>query len=477
MKTVYPSTCSEPAPVGASAAKPHSGASAAERQKWTDGFSVYLRRRVLIVLLQGFSSGLPLALSTSTLTLWMRDVGVDLKTIGLFALIRTPYTLKFFWAPLVDAFDVPLLSHWLGRRRGWLLLTQLLLMAAIAFLAFCDPATSPWWVAFGALLVAIASATQDIVIDTFRVESLEGESEQAAGVAGSVATYKVASLISTAGAIYVVSAFVHLLGFAKHDAWVAGYLVMAALVMVGIVTTLVATEPEKSAAAEEIHAGQGPMQRLATTVAGAFMDFFMREGLLTTIVILAFVVLFKFTDALSGILIGPFVLDLGFSTEDYANIIKVVGFWATLTGGFLGGFMVKRYPIAAMLWIGGIAQATAHLAFSWSAVVGHNIWWLTVAIVTENFTGGIGTVIFVVYLTGLCRNPLHTATQFALFTALSAFGPTFLSSGAGYVVAWTGYPWFFVICMMAALPSFVLLAWLQWRGHFAVPAPALREAT
>ena len=208
----------------------------------------------------GFSSGLPLALSGSTLLVWMREAGVDLGTIGLFALVGTPYTIKFLWAPLVDALDVPVLSRLLGRRRGWLVFSQLLLMAAMVFLAFTDPAKAPWLVAFGALLVATASATQDIVIDAFRVETLR-PNEQAAGMASYVAAYRIGMLISTAGALFLVSGF-ESFGLAKNSAWTAGYLAMAACVLIGIVTTLVATEPEKSAAAaadHAAHAGEDPL--------------------------------------------------------------------------------------------------------------------------------------------------------------------------------------------------------------------------
>src|SRR5947209_16714698 len=191
------------------------------RAGFLEALEVYLQPRVLIVLFLGFSAGLPLALSGSTLRYWMRESGVDLGTIGLFALVGTPYTVKFLWAPVVDALDVPVLSRLLGRRRGWLVLSQLLLIAAIVFLAFCDPATAPWLVAFGALLVATASATQDIVIDAFAVESLD-ESEQAAGMASYVAAYRIGMLASTAGALFLVSGF-ESLGLANGPAWVAGY--------------------------------------------------------------------------------------------------------------------------------------------------------------------------------------------------------------------------------------------------------------
>jgi len=220
---------------------------AAARASFTEAVAVYLKRRVLVVMFLGFSSGLPLALSGATLLVWMREVGVNLGTIGLFALVGTPYTLKFLWAPLIDALDVPVLSRRLGRRRGWLLLSQVLLIAAIVFLGACDPAASALMVAVGALLVATVSATQDIVVDAFRVESLD-ESEQAAGMASYVAAYRIGMLASTAGALFLVSGFETFAGFSKHAAWSAGYTVMAALVLIGIATTLVAIPISTSAA-------------------------------------------------------------------------------------------------------------------------------------------------------------------------------------------------------------------------------------
>jgi PAT family beta-lactamase induction signal transducer AmpG len=439
------------------------------KPSFREALTVYLKPRVLIVLFLGFSAGLPLALSGSTLLVWMREAGVDLGTIGLFALVGTPYTAKFLWAPLVDALDVPLLSHWLGRRRGWLVFSQILLMAAIVFLGFCDPAAAPWLVAIGALLVATASATQDIVIDAFRVESLD-ESEQAAGMASYVAAYRIGMLVSTAGALFLVSGF-ESFGLGRHAAWSAGYAVMAMLVLIGMATTLIATEPEKSVKAQAAHAGEKPLKRVVEAAVGAFSDFLSRE---LALVALAFVILFKFTDALAGAMTAPFVIDLGFTRNEYAAIIKGVGLAATLIGGFAGGFVARAYPLAASLWIGGLLQAAANIAFSWQAVVGHDIAWLTFAIVVENFTSAIGTVIFVAYLSALCQNPLHTATQYALLTALAAVGRTYLSSGAGFIADATGWIWFFVICTLAGLPSLVLLWWLQLQGHFDRLTPAKR---
>ncbi|MBN8970279.1 MAG: MFS transporter [Rhizobiales bacterium] len=435
---------------------------APSRTSWYEAIAVYLQPRVLIVMFLGFSSGLPLALSGSTLLVWMREAGVDLGTIGLFALVGTPYTLKFIWAPLVDALHVPGLTRLLGRRRGWLVFAQFLLIAAIVLLAFADPARSPFFVAIGALLVAATSATQDIVVDAFRVESLP-ESEQAAGMAGYVAAYRIGMLISTAGALFLVSAFEGT-GLARGTAWMWGYITMAALVLIGTATALFATEPEQSARAERATGGESAFHRVTQAAIGAFSEFLARKD---AAAVLAFVVLYKFTDAFSGTMTAPFVIDLGFSRNDYAAIVKGVGLAATLLGGFAGGFVANRYSLVASLWIGGLLQAIANLSFSWLALVGVNQYALAVAITAENFTSAIGTVIFVAYLSALCKSPLHTATQYALLTALAAVGRTYLSSGAGYVAKATGWPLFFVICVLVAIPSLLLLAWLQRRNHFA----------
>jgi PAT family beta-lactamase induction signal transducer AmpG len=431
------------------------------RASWREGLAVYLQRRVLIVLLLGFSSGLPLALSGSTLLVWMRESGVDLGTIGLFALVGTPYTLKFIWAPLVDALHVPLFTHAFGRRRGWLVFSQLLLIAAILLLALTDPARSPLFVALAALLVAAMSSTQDIVVDAFRVESLP-ESEQAAGMAAYVAAYRIGMLVSTAGALFMVSGF-ESTGIARASAWMWGYVAMASLVLIGTVTALAATEPEQSARAEAATRAETAFARVMHAAIGAFSEFLVRKDAWAA---LAFVVLYKFTDAFSGTMTAPFVIDLGFSRNDYAAIVKGVGLAATLIGGFAGGFVARRYTLGVSLWIGGVLQAVANLSFSWLALAGVNEWALAFAITAENFTSAIGTVIFVAYLSALCRNPLHTATQYALLTALAAVGRTYLSSGAGYVAKATGWPLFFAICVVVAVPSLILLAWLQRRDHF-----------
>src|SRR6202161_2789470 len=398
------------------------------RTSWREGLAVYLKPRVLIVLLLGFSSGLPLALSGSTLLVWMRESGVDLGTIGLFALVGTPYTLKFLWAPLVDALHVPFFTGKFGRRRGWLVFSQLLLIGAILLLALTDPARSPLFVALGALLVATMSSTQDIVVDAFRVESLP-ESEQAAGMAAYVAAYRIGMLVSTAGALFLVSAFEGT-GLPRASAWMWGYVAMAALVLIGTVTALCATEPGQSVRAEAATRDETAFTRVTHAAIGAFSEFLARKDAWAA---LAFVVLFKFTDAFSGTMTAPFVIDLGFTRNDYAAIVKGVGLAATLIGGFAGGFVARRYWLPASLWIGGVLQAIANLSFSWLALSGVNEWALAFAITAENFTSAVGTVIFVAYLSAAGPNPLHTATQYALLPALAAVGRTYLSSVAGYV--------------------------------------------
>ena len=284
-------------------------------------------------------------------------------------------------------------------------------------------------------------------------------------MAAYVAAYRIGMLASTAGALFLVSGFEGL-GFGKDAAWSAGYLAMAALVVIGIATTLIATEPEKSATAaieHAAHARENPLVRVAKAAYASFADFLTRD---MAIVVLVFVVLYKLCDAFAGAMTAPFVIDLGFSRNDYAAIVKGVGLAATLIGGFAGGALARAYPLVTSLWIGAFLQMASNLVFTWQALVGVNLWALTLTIIVENFTGAIGTVIFVAYLSALCNNPLHTATQYALLTALAAVGRTYLSAGAGFVAERAGWPMFFVISALTALPSLVLLVWLQRRGHF-----------
>jgi PAT family beta-lactamase induction signal transducer AmpG len=424
-----------------------------------DAAAVYLKPRVLIVLFLGFASGLPLALSTSTLAVWLTERNVDLATIGLFSLVGLPYTFKFIWAPLVDALDVPVLSRLLGRRRGWLIFTQILIVIAVVILGVSDPEKSLTFVLIGAVLVAAASATQDIVIDAFRVESLAVD-EQAAGMAGYVAAYRIGMLASGAGVLVLV-AWLERIGIPRQNVWMWGYFAAAVAMAIGMAASLAATEPTPPPHAEA--ATGNALHRVVTTAAGAFGEFLTRDA---AIAVLLFVVLYKFCDAFAGALTAAFVINIGFDKATYAAVVKGVGLAAALLGGFAGGAIARSLSLAASLWIGGLLQMISNLTFSWLALVGTSVSALTVTIIVENFTGAVGTVIFVAYLSALCGSRAHTATQFALLTALAAVGRTTLASGAGFIAEATGWVWFFAITAIAAAPSLALLAWLQARGHF-----------
>jgi PAT family beta-lactamase induction signal transducer AmpG len=432
-------------------------------ERWLKAIAVYTRPRVLIVMLLGFSAGLPLALVTSTLQAWLTQSGIDLKTIGLFSLVGLPYTFKFFWAPLVDALDVPVLTRWLGRRRSWLVLSQLWLIAAIVLLGFSDPKTSIFYVTVAALMVAAASATQDIVIDAFRVESLPQE-EQAAGIASYILAYRVALLLSGAGALLLV-AYLENTGTSQLTAWRISYIAAAACVAVGIVAALLAKEPEdetKSEIAEE-----SPIKRVYATAYSAFAEFLSRKLAIT---VLIFVLLFKFCDAFAGVLTVSFVLKIGFSLTTYATIVKGVGFAAAIVGGLAGGALARAYPLISCLWIAAIIQMLSNLMFSLLAWTGPDISVLTATIIVENFTSNAANVVFVAYLSALCGARAHTATQFALLSAIAAVGRTVLAASGGYVAEATGWFWFFIVTALSAIPSILLLMWLQRRGHFATLA-------
>ncbi|MCL2713773.1 MAG: MFS transporter [Alphaproteobacteria bacterium] len=431
--------------------------------------TVYLQRPVLVVLLLGFSAGLPFSLVGSTLQAWMAESQVDIKTIGLFAFVGTPYVTKVLWSPLVDAVEIPFLTRMLGRRRAWLILTQILLIAAVLLLASCDPVGAPVVLAAAAVLVATAAATQDIVIDAFRVESL-GRNEQAAGMASYVAAYRIATLVSGAGALLVVSSLIEWFGIDKQQAYSMTYVIMAVLVVVGVLATILAPEPGVSAVADvcgergpDAPAVQPQERGVIAVAVGSLKDFFTRDAV---VAILLFVVLFKLADALATALNTKFVLDMGFSRVELAAILKGVGFAASILGGFVGGFVARSFSLRNSLWIGGILQTVAILPFAVQATLGHDVAWLTFAITAEQFTAGLGTVTFVAYLSALCGNRQHTATQYALLTALTAVGRTVFAAASGYIVAETGWVNYFLLSAAAAIPSFLLLFYLQSRGHF-----------
>ena len=446
-------------------------------RRWLESCAVYTDRRVLTILFLGFSSGLPLALTFGTLSIWLAEVGVSKTTIGLFALMGTPYTFKFLWAPLVDRMPVPYLTRRLGRRRGWAIVTQLALMATIAGMGATNPAAHPGLTAVFALMVAFWSASQDIVIDAYRVEILE-ERQYGAGAAMIVLGYRIGMLVSGAGALYL----------ATYVGWFATYGLMTAFMIVGITTILLNPEPQVRKSRDSIEqerriaayleARPNPLGKRAKALAwiyGAvispFAEFMSRRGWL---VILLFILLYKFGDALAGVMSNPFYVELGFTKIQIASISKAFGLAATIIGSVIGGVIVDRMGILKSLFVCGILQMLSNLMFAVLAVAGPDLRMLTLTIAVENLSGGMGTAAFVAYLSGLC-NIAYTATQYALLTSFMAFGRTLLSSSGGWLADQMDWVSFFVVTTGAALPGLLLLVWLTSRFSFGVTARTVED--
>ncbi len=435
---------------------PNEGAAAdtgANRPGWLAAARVYTDRRVIAILFLGFSSGMPLLLTFSTLSIWLAEEGISKTAIGLFAMVGMPYSLKFVWAPFIDRLHLPLLTRRLGRRRGWAILTQLALMVGIVGLGSNDPANGAWAMAAWALCVTFASASQDVVIDAYRVEILE-ERQYGAGAAMIVAGYRVGMLASGAGALFLAESF----------SWFWVYAAMAALMGVGILTILLNPEPEQSRDADTAPGIRtAPIRWLREAVFEPFAEFLRRDGWQPALMILLFVVFYKFGDSLAGLMAGPFYVELGFSKSEIASVSKIFGLGATLVGGFLGGLLVARRGImSSLLWC-GLLQMFSNLMFAIQAMVGHDVTMLAVTIAVENVAGGMGTAAFVAYLASLC-NVAYTATQYALLSSLMALARTALSAPGGMLAESTSWVTFFLTTTIAALPGLMLLWWLVKRG-------------
>jgi len=408
-----------------------------------DAIAMYFQPRMLAVLFMGFASGLPLPLTYGTLSFWLAEAGVSRTAIGLFALIGLSYNLKFVWSPIMDRARIPWLTARLGRRRSWALLTQLALVAAIASLALTDPKVDPWPVAFAAVFVAFFSASQDIVIDAFRIELLRPE-EQGAGAAATQWGYRFGLMASSAGALYL----------AEFGGWRLAFLAMAALMAVGIATVLLTREPAVPAKAPS---GRGIAAWLKSAVVAPFAEFMTRPQWLA---ILLFVVLYKFGDALAGVMANPFYVEMGFTKIEVANVSKLFGVAATLAGLAAGGALVFRWGALRSLLVCGLAQMLSNLMYVVQTMAGHDVPLLFATIGIENFAGGMGSAAFVAYLSGLC-NVAFTATQYALLSSLAAVGRTTLASSSGWLVEQLGWIWFFTASTLAAAPGLLVLLWLM----------------
>ena len=420
-------------------------------KNWGDAAWVYGDRRVASLFFFGFASGLPLALTGATLAAWFTQAGATLTEIGLVSLVGLAYAFKFLWSPLVDRLPLPLLTRWLGRRRSWLLFAQCALVCALLGLAASDPAALRGWTVFWAAIVAFASATQDIAVDAYRTEILEDD-QLGAGAAVLVFGYRVAMVTSGGGALIVAGTL----------GWGWAYASMAALMGIGIVAVLVNPEPgpaREPMASPVADRGRRALAWFRDAVVGPFAEFMSRPGWLA---VLLFVALYKYGDALLGVMAVPFYLKIGFSLAEIGVVSKGFGLAMTLAGAAVGGVLVARYGIVRALLFAGLLQAASNLVFVVQAYVGYSVPVLVATIGVENLTGGMGTTAFVAYLSSLC-NRAYTATQYALLSSMMAAARTFFASGGGWMAEQVDWIAYFLISTAAAAPGLLLLLWMMKR--------------
>ncbi|USG61183.1 AmpG family muropeptide MFS transporter [Sneathiella marina] len=428
---------------------------------WLSALSIYRDTRILAITFLGFSSGVPLLLSGSILQAWLTQEDVDLTSIGLFSLVGLPYTLKFLWAPLIDNLRIPLLDKLLGRRRSWLVFLQVCLIGATVFLAFSNPKADLLQVAVAALIVAFASASYDIIVDAFRIEICD-DKNMAAGAATYVYGYRVAMWLTGFSSFFIAAYF----------GWSVSYLVMSGFILVGTVTALLTREPVTQAQShqpEQFQNRQDYRQWLEQSVIAPFLDFMRKPHWL---VIILFTILYKFGDSLAGAMTNPFYIQTGFSLTEIAEIVKTFGTVATFIGLFFGGWLLAATTMYKSLWICGLLQMFSNLLFAAQASIGHDLAFLAITIGIENIAGGMGTAVFVAYLSSLC-NISYTATQYALLTSLTAVARTVLVAPAGWLADQVGWFEFFLVTTAAAIPGLVLLWWLSR----IQPAPKKQEAS
>jgi len=416
-----------------------------------EGLAVYLDRRMALLLALGFSSGLPLLLVGGTLQFWLRQEGLSRTDVALFSAAATPYVFKFVWAPIVDRLKLSWITRRLGMRRGWLLLVQVALAFAVAELSSTQPRIDAWETARWTLVVAFLAATQDILIDAYRIDLLP-VSDQGAGAAAAVFGYRLAMLVTSAGALYAATYL---------GDWSLTYLCMAPLFVVGLVATalapLVKREPPPIEADSRLEAAAHHF-RLA--VLDPFRDILGRPGALY---VLAFVALFKLGDGMAGVLTNVMLKDIGFTNIEIANIAKTWGLAATIVGLGIGGGMVRAMGVVRAMWVAGFVQLASNLMFCWQAYVGHDIYLLMATISVENISGGVGTAAFVAYMSGLC-SASFSATQYALLTALAGLSRRFLAAGGGVFADAYGWVPYFAFTAVCAVPGLLLLYVLQQRG-------------
>ena len=395
---------------------------------------------MLICILTGFSSGLPLYILISLLPAWLRSENVDLKVIGLFALIQLPFTWKFLWAPLFDRYIPPL-----GRRRGWLFIWQTALILTIPGFGVFHPTLDLWTIAYLATLVAFFSASQDIVMDAYRRELLL-DNELGLGNAIHVNAYKIAGLIP--GSLSLI--------LADHIPWDSVFIITALFMIPGIAMTVFVSEPILK---------NGTPKTLRAAVVEPFQEFISRNGIKSAVTVLAFIFFYKLGDSMATALATPFYLDMGFSKTEIGLVAKNAGLWPSVAGGLLGGVWMIKLGINRALWLFGVVQMCAILGFAWLATVGHSLPLLAIVIGIEALGVGLGTAAFVAFIAHT-THPNYTATQFALFTSLAAVPRTFANASTGYLVDSLGWMTFFLLCFFMAVPGMLLLLKVApWNGQ------------
>lgn len=399
--------------------------------------------RMLVTLLMGFACGLPLLLTISVLQAWMKEEGVDLTIIGMMALVGLPYTLKFLWAPFLDRFTLP----FLGRRRGWLLVAQVALIFSIAGLGSTDPGNNPWIVAFAAFLVTFFSASQDIVVDAYRREDLTDE-ELGLGSSLYVNGYRVGMLLASGGGLIM----------ADHIPFSMVYMIMAACILPGVLTTLLAPEPEITF---------GKPKTIKEAIVDPLAEYFKRHGALW---ILAFILLYKIGDTMASAMTTPFYLDIGFSRTEIGTIVKLFGFWATIAGTLIGGVLMLRLGINRSLWVFGFLQAISTACFALLARIGHSVPVLSGVIAFENLSSGMGTAAYMAFMASI-TNKRFTATQYALLTSLMGVPRVLASAPTGFLAKNLGWASFFIACTLIAIPGMLLLLkFSPWNSKDAAKA-------
>ncbi len=420
---------------------------------WRRTFAVYADRRVLLILPLGIASGLPLLLTFSTLSAWLATAGISRSAIGAFALVGTPYAFKFLWSPLIDRLPPPIP---LGRRRGWGITIQLGLIGAILAIGSCDPKHDLRLIGELAVLVAFLSASQDIVIDAYRVELLR-EEQQGPG-AGMIQTgYRIGMLIAGAGALMI----------AARASWFAAYATMASLIGLGMLVLLFAPEPAQrlEGLVTDHGIGRGGLRAwLATAVTGPFADF-MRRPL--WVVILIFILGYKLGEAMAGVMAMPLYVSLDFSLEEIAAISKLVGFFATVIGALVGGLITAKLGVLRALVICGVLQSLGNLFYVLQAIGGHRLDYLALCVAAENLTGAMAGAALVAYLSDLC-SPEFTATQYALLSSLAAVGRTMVASSGGVLADHLGWVRFFLVTTVVTIPALLLLGWISKRSPLSV---------